>query len=385
MFQTERAYAAIDLNALHHNLECIEASLQPGAKICAVIKADAYGHGISEMGRELEESPYVAYFATATIEEANALREVGVTKPILILGACFPERLKETIEKEYRTHVYSYELAEQLSKEAVLQNKKAYIHIGLDTGMNRLGFLVSEGVEDKIEAITKLPNLVLEGMFTHFAKADMRDQNFTFEQLSRFDNVLENLSQRGIHVPIRHCANSAGTIDVKESHLDMVRTGIIMYGIRPSEEMQPDLDLKPVLSLKSSVIFLKKVPKGERISYGGTYILPEDQLIATVPIGYGDGYPRSLSNKGYVLINGKKAPIRGKICMDLMMVDVSGIPDVKEGTEVVLIGQSGDEILTVEELGELSGRFAYEFVCDLGKRIPRIYYKNQVAISCNKS
>ena len=383
MFQVERAYAAIDLDALHYNLKSISESLCPNTKICAVIKADAYGHGIHEMGKELQESAYVSYFATATIDEANALRAIGVTKPILILGACFESRIKETVEKEYRTHIYNYQLAKALSDEAVAQGKNAYIHIGIDTGMNRLGFLVSDNTVDEIEAVLKLPNLVLEGMFTHLAKADVGDQKFTIEQIERYNGIVKQLEDKGVVIPIHHCANSAGTMDLKLTHMDMVRTGIIMYGIRPSDCVGQDFDLKSVLSLKSTIIHLKTVKKGERVSYGGTYILPEDQVIATIPIGYGDGYPRSLSNKGYVLINGKKAPIRGKICMDLMMVDVTGIPNVKEGTEVVLMGRSGKEVLTAEELGELSGRFAYEFVCDLGKRIPRVYYKKQVAVSCN--
>lgn len=383
MFQVERAYAAIDLDALHDNLKTIHESLSSDTKICAVIKADAYGHGIHEMGKELQESQYVSYFATATIDEANALRAIGVTKPILILGACFESRIKETVEKEYRSHIYNYESAKALSDEAVSQGKNAYIHIGLDTGMNRLGYLVSDNTVSQIEKVLELPNLVLEGIFTHLAKADVGDQNFTYEQIRRYDNIVRQLEEKGVHIPIHHCANSAGTMDEVKTHMDMVRTGIIMYGIRPSEYVGQEFPLKPVLSLKSTIIYLKKVPKGERISYGGTYILPDEQLIATIPIGYGDGYPRSLSNQGYVLINGKKAPIRGKICMDLMMVDVTGIPNVKEGTEVVLIGRSGKETITAEELGELSGRFAYEFVCDLGKRIPRVYFKKQVAISCN--
>ncbi len=383
MFQIERAYAAIDLDALHFNLKTIAGSLSPNTKICAVIKADAYGHGIQEMGKELQESEYVSYFATATIDEANALRACGVTKPILILGACFESRIKETVEKEYRTHIYNYESAKALSDEAVSQGKNAYIHIGLDTGMNRLGYIVSESTVSEIEKVVQLPNLVLEGLFTHLAKADMADQHFTCEQIDRYDMVVKQLEAKGIVAPIHHCANSAGTMEEVKTHMDMVRTGIIMYGIRPSEYVGRDFPLKPVLSLKSTIIYLKKVPKGERISYGGTYVLPEEQMIATIPIGYGDGYPRSLSNQGYVLVNGKKAPIRGKICMDLLMVDVTGIPNVKEGTEVVLIGRSGSETITAEELGELSGRFAYEFVCDLGKRIPRVYFKNQVAVSCN--
>ena len=383
MFQVERAYAAIDLDALHFNLETIAEKLEPDTKICAVIKADAYGHGIHEIGKELQESPHVSYFATATIDEANALRASGVNKPIIILGACFPSRVKETVEKEYRSHIFTYESAKALSDEAVLQGKKAYIHIGLDTGMNRLGYVASDDIISEIEKVVLLPNLELEGLFTHLAKADMADQNFTYEQINRYKDIVKQLEQRGITAPIHHCANSAGTMEEVLTHMDMVRTGIIMYGIRPSEFVGKDFPLKPVLSLKSTVIYLKKVPKGERISYGGTYVLPEEQLIATIPIGYGDGYPRNLSNQGYVLINGKKAPIRGKICMDLMMVDVTNIPNVKIGTEVVLIGRSGNQVITAEELGELSGRFAYEFVCDLGKRIPRVYFKKQVAVSCN--
>lgn len=373
MRQFKSTYASVNLDAVRHNIESIKASLDEGTGICAVVKADAYGHGAVEVTGVLEEYDYVTFYATSSVEEADRLYEAGRRKPILIMGATFPEQYSHIVERGYRMNVYRYSMAKELSEEAVRQQKKVYIHIGLDTGMNRLGFVINDEVADEIEAITKLPNMVVEGIFTIFTKAAEADKSFTYEQISRYNNVVEGLEYRGIHIPIKHCANSAATLDVKEAQLNMVRVGILLYGIYPSDEVSHDLNLIPALELKSTISLLKKVKANDKISYGGTYKLPKEELIATIPIGYADGYPRSLSNRGYVLINGRKAPIRGMICMDLLMVDVTGIPDVKEWMPVTLIGKEEEEQITVEELGRLSERFSYELLCDLAGRLPRIY------------
>ena len=381
MKKYERVYASINMDAIRHNIDTIAGTLKEGTGICAVLKADAYGHGAAETVRFLEKMKPVTYYAVATVDEANILREAGGDKPILILGACFPKQYEELVAKEYRTNVFRYDLAKALSDEGIRQRKNVYIHIGLDTGMNRLGFLIDDNVVNEIEAISKLPNIVIEGIFTHFVSADDEDKSFTYEQIDRYNSVIDELERRGINIPIKHIANSAGTLDIEKAQLNMVRVGIIMYGIYPTDYVSHELKLWPALELKSTVSFIKTVKKGEKISYGGTYTCPKDELIATIPVGYGDGYPRSLSNKGYVLINGQKAPIRGRICMDQLMVDVTDIKDVTEWMEVTLLGKDGDEIITAEYIGELSNRFSYEFVCDLGKRIPRVYTLDGVVIA----
>ena len=243
--------------------------------------------------------------------------------------------------------------------------------------MSRLGFQIYEDSVDAIEEISKMPGLKLEGMFTHFAKADETDKAYTDVQIGKYNYMRDELKKRGVTFPIYHCSNSAGIIDIKKANMDLVRAGISIYGLYPSEEVEKkNVPLKPAMELISHVSYVKTVPAGTPVSYGGTYVTEKETSLATIPVGYGDGYPRSLSNKGYVLIHGKKAPIRGRVCMDQFMVDVTDIPDVKFGDKVTLVGKDGDEFLTVETLSDLSGRFNYEFVCDLGKRIPREYIQN---------
>lgn len=373
MGQLNSTYVSINLDAIRHNIKKIKESLEEGTGICAVVKADAYGHGAVEVTGALEEFDFVTCYATATVQEADRLYDAGRRKPILIMGVTFPDQYAHVVNRGYRIHVYRYDMAKKLSEEAVKQQKTVYIHIGLDTGMHRLGFVMNDDVIDVIEAITKLPNLVVEGIFTTFTKAGEGDKSFTYEQMSHYNNVVEGLEYRGIDIPIKHCANSAATLDVKEAQLNMVRIGILLYGVYPPGEVSHDLQLMPALELKSTVSFVKSVRANEKIGYGGTYKLPDEEIIATIPVGYGDGYPRSLSNKGYVLINGHKAPIRGMICMDLLMADATEIPDLTEWATVTLIGKDQEERITIEELGELSGRFSYELLCDLTGRIPRIY------------
>ena len=305
------------------------------------------------------------------------MRKGGIKKPILVLGCIFPDQRKAMIENEIRMTVYTEEMAKEVSELAGSMGKQAYIHIKLDTGMSRLGFLIEDESVDKIESISRMPNLIMEGMYTHFAKADETDKTFTHSQMDGYLWMKKALDERRVTFKFYHCSNSAGIIDVKEANLDLVRAGISTYGLYPSSEVKKEnVPLKPAMELFSHVAHVKWVKEGTPVSYGGTFITKRPTKIATIPVGYGDGYPRSLSNKGYVLIHGKKAPILGRVCMDQFMVDATEIDDVKYADKVTLVGCDGNEKLPVETLSDLSGRFNYEFVCDLGKRIPREFIRH---------
>lgn len=371
-----RVYANVNLDAIRDNVHTIETIMKDNAKIIAVLKADGYGHGALPIAEELETMDSIFGYGLATVDEAAILRKHHITKPILILGHSFEEQYHTIVEQDLRACVFKYDVAKQLSAEATKLGKIVRIHIKIDTGMNRLGFPVSEEAIEIIQRIACLPNLEIEGIFTHLVKSDDPVKIYTYDQISKFVSVVERLEEKGIQIPFKHCANSAGFLDVPEAQFDLGRIGISLYGLFTPGVESHALPLKPAMELKSMIVFLKRVKKGETISYGGHYTLPEDQMIATIPVGYGDGYPRSLSNIGYVLIRGKKAPIRGKVCMDQLMVDVTEIDGVQEGDEVTLFGEDHGAYLGVEELGELADRFSYEFICMLGKRIPRVYTKN---------
>lgn len=373
----ERVFAKIDLDAITYNLKSIEKKLSPETKIIAVVKADGYGHGAAVIAKEIEESDQVFGFAVATAEEAFSLKRNGIRKPILILGYTFELDYEALIQKQIRFTVYSYDMAEAISKAAGKIGTDAYIHIKIDTGMSRIGYQATEESADEIAGIAALPGIVTEGIFTHFARADEKDKSSAKEQLKIFLSMIDMLKERKVEIPFHHCSNSAGIAELKESHMDLVRAGIILYGLWPSEEIQRDsISLKPVMELKSKIVHIKTLEAGRCVSYGGTYQLKEKRKIATIPVGYADGYPRSLSGKGYVLIHGKKAPILGRICMDQFMVDITEIPDAKLLDPVTLLGFDEGSFLSMEELGSLSGRFNYEFACDIGKRVPRIFFKN---------
>lgn len=372
-----RVYAEINLDAILHNMEQMRGLLKEDTKIMGVIKTDGYGHGAVPIGRELEKLEYTWGYATATVEEAEILRRNGLKKPILILGATFPEQYQAIADLELRANVYSSRQAEQMEEAAAKMNKNMMVHVKIDTGLSRLGFQVTEKAADEIARISKMPHIIMEGIFTHFAKSDARDKNMANQQLESFAKMKQMLEERNVEIPMIHCSNSAAIIDMPEANMNVVRAGISLYGMWPSDEVKKEnINLAPVLSLKSCVVFLKELEKGRVISYGATYETSKNQRIATIPVGYGDGYPRSLSNKGYVLIHGKKAPICGRICMDQFMVDVTDIPEAKEGDIVTLVGKDHGAEITMEDIGDLSGRFNYEFACDLGKRIPRVYVKN---------
>lgn len=377
MKKFERVKAVVSLDAIAHNFEEMKKNIADGTKIVAVIKADGYGHGAEAIARLIEGYEYIWGFAAATAEEAIQLKDAGVKKPVLILGLVFEEYFQELIQKEVRMTVCDYDMAKALSEEAVRQGRQVHIHIGLDTGMSRIGFADKPESVEEIKRIAALSNVEIEGMFTHFARADETDKSPAEDQLKRYLAFVELLEKAGVQIPLKHCSNSAGIIRMPEANLNMVRAGITIYGIYPSAEVECDIvKLIPAMELKSHVAFVKDLPAGTAISYGGTFASETDLRVATIPVGYADGYPRTLSNKGWVLIHGQKAPILGRICMDQFMVDVTHIADVKHGDEVTLIGRDGDECIHIDELGDLSGRFSYEFACDISKRVPRVYIKD---------
>lgn len=377
MKKFERVKAVVSLDAIAHNFAEMKKNIAKGTKIVAVIKADGYGHGAEAIARLIEDYDYIWGFAVATPEEALQLRTFGVKKPILILGIVFEEYFTQMIAKEIRLTVCTYEMAQKLSEEAQRQGRDVHIHIGLDTGMSRIGFADRQESVEEIKKISQLPNLKIEGMFTHFARADETDRSPAIDQLNRYLNFAKLLEDAGIQIPMKHCSNSAGIIRVPEANLNAVRAGITIYGIYPSNEVERDIvKLIPAMELKSHISYIKTVEQGAAFSYGGTFTAKKEMKVATIPVGYADGYPRSLSNKGWVLIHGKKAPILGRVCMDQFMVDITKIPDAKAGDEVTLIGKDGKEFISIEKFGDLSGRFSYEFACDISKRVPRVYIKD---------
>lgn len=377
MKRYSRVHAEIDLDAIIHNMEAMHAGIADGTQIMAVIKADGYGHGAVEVAEAIDDLPYVFGYAVATVEEGIILRNHGIEKPILILGYVFPEQYYDMIRARIRPAVFTSDMAERLSFMAGRLEMDCPIHFAIDTGMSRIGYQVTEEAADEMARIAALPHIVVEGIFTHFAKADEADKTSTFHQMKLFKQMVGMLEERGVHVPIHHCSNSAAIVDVPEANMDLVRAGITMYGLWPSPEVDKRrIELRPALSLVTHVAYVKELEAGREISYGGTYTTTKKQMIATIPVGYADGYARTLSNKADVLIHGQRAPICGRVCMDQFMVDVTDIPHVKTGDKVTLIGRDGDEQITMEELGECADRFNYEFVCDLGKRIPRVYLQN---------
>ena len=369
-----RTYAQINLDAINRNINNVIEKTGSKAKLLAVIKADAYGHGAVEIGRLLEDR--CSFFGVACVAEALELINAGLTKPILILGYVSPYEYPKIVKNNIRIPIFSYEDAKALSEEAVQQGKTVPFHFCIDTGMSRIGFQVNEDSADICKKISALPNIKAEGLFSHFATADEKDLTKAMAQRDRyidFDNMLKN---RGVNVEIRHLNNSAG-IMVFDNYFDMVRSGIITYGLYPSEEVDKSLlNIEPALQWKTHISHIKTLPAGREISYGGTYKTTADTVIATVPVGYADGYPRSLSNKGRVIINGRYAPIVGRICMDQFMVNVTDIPDAQVGDCVTLVGTDGDACLSMEEVSNLSGSFNYELPCRISRRVPRVYIKN---------
>ncbi len=371
----DRVWAEIDLQAAVDNMEHMHQNLRPGTKMIAVIKTDGYGHGAVRLAEKLEALEYVWGYAVATYEEAKELRTAGRKKPILILGYTFPYCYEGLAQEEIRPACFREDMLEALSAAGEKAGKAVRIHVAVDTAMSRIGVRPDDEGLAFVKKALDTPYVDVEGIFTHFSKADETDPANTRRQIAEFTAFCKRIeTELGYRVPIQHCSNSAGIVRFPEANLDLVRAGITLYGLWPSAEVPQDVvPLRPVLSLYSHVAYVKTVPAGTPVSYGGTYVTKKDTVLATIPVGYGDGYARGLSNKGYVLIRGQKAPICGRVCMDQFMVDVSDIPGVTDGDLVTMVGRDGEETITLEMLGDLSGRFNYEFACDLGKRIPRVY------------
>lgn len=373
MKKYSRVHEEIDLDAVSHNFQVMHSRLRPGTKMCAVVKADCYGHGAIPIARLIQNYDYIWGYACATPEEAMLLRRAGILKPIILLGYAFEESYEDMIDYDIRACVFEKESAVSLSHVACSLNHTARIHLAVDTGMGRIGFSDTDDSVNTIREIADLPNLEIEGMFTHFARADEPSLSPAVLQHERYRAFNEKLKNAGIRIPIHHVSNSAALMRFPDANEDMVRAGITIYGLLPSEDVREEMkDLKPVMKMVSHVTFVKELEPGCPVSYGGTYVTDHTTKVATIPTGYADGYPRTLSNKGEVLIHGKRVPIIGRVCMDQFMVDVTGL-DVRQGDEVVLIGSQGNETISVEELGQKSGRFNYELVCDISKRVPRNY------------
>lgn len=376
-YKLNRAWAEINLDAIAHNLREIRKITNRKAEIMGVVKADAYGHGVWGVTQTLLENG-VTRLAVSMLDEAIQLRKNGIDVPILILGYTDPVRAEEIISYNVTQTVFSHDLAKALSDAAVKLDRNVKVHIKLDTGMTRVGFMPGYSAVKNVIEISKLPRIVIEGLFTHFASADEKDKSYTHMQFERFMSICSELGRIGVHIPVKHVCNSAGVMKFPEMHLDMVRTGLIMYGMYPSEEVDKSrLDLRPAMTLKANVILVKEVEKNTSISYGRIFTTGRESKIATIPIGYADGYTRLLNNKGKVLINGEIAPVVGKICMDQCMADVTDMSgEVHVGDEVVLFGRQGGAEIKVEEVAAAIGTINYEVVCIIGKRIPRVYLKD---------
>ena len=371
-----RVYATVNLDAVASNMRSMRDNLPASTLIMGSVKADGYGHGSVPVAKTIE--PYVFGYAVATIDEGIILRRHGINKTILILGVTHESRYEDLLRYDIRTAMFQYEKAKKLSDLALKQGKKAVVHLALDTGMSRIGMKADREHAKEAAAIAALEGIEVEGLFTHFARADETDKSAYEEQYRRYKEFLGYLEELGVKIPIRHCSNSAGIIESLESnHMDMVRAGIAIYGMYPSDEVDHNsIKLTPAMEIKSCITYIKEIEAGTAVSYGGTFVADHTMKVATIPVGYGDGYVRSLSGKGDVLIHGKRAAILGRICMDQFMVDVTDIPDVQEDDEVTLLGSDGAECITMEELAEKSGGFHYEMICDIGKRIPRVYLKD---------
>ncbi len=374
-----RVKADINLDAVAHNAEAIKKQLKPGVKMAAVIKADGYGHGALPVAVTVDK--VADWFAVSNIEEALELRAGGIQKPILTLGYTAPLQLEEAIKNRITLTLCDRESAEEISEVATRIGMKAEVHIKVDTGMGRIGFPAEESFSGQVAGAVSLPSITATGIYTHFARADEAGEEATRVQFEKFMKFIDAMEKQGIAGLLRHAENSAAILRFPEYQLDMVRLGISLYGMCPSEDVVPSgVELQPAMEIKSHVAFLKTVPAGTAIGYNATYVTKEPRRIATVPVGYGDGYPRALSNCGRVLVHGKSVPIVGRVCMDQMMIDVSEVPEVMRGDTVTLMGKEEKEQITAEEIGALSHSFHYEMVCNVGKRIPRVYYKKGEAI-----
>lgn len=380
----KRTWAEISLDAIEHNFYEIKNKIGGKSKICCVIKADGYGHGAVELAHIYEELG-ADFFAVSNIDEGIEIRKAGCVLPILILGYTPVADAEKLAEYNISQAVFCLEYGKALSEECKKKNCECKIHIKADTGMSRIGFMCQEFPRDynsikEIMEVCSLKNLKVEGLFTHFCVSDEKEdgREFTLKQFSNFRYVREELENNGVHFDFCHCSNSGAIEDYEETYCQMVRAGIILYGLSPSSKLKGTLKLIPAMTLKTSVAYVKELKAGAGISYGRTFVAEKDMKIATVPIGYADGYIRQNAEKGYMLVKGKKAKIVGRICMDQTMLDVTGIDDVRSGDEVIVFGTGENGEPTVDAIAENTGTINYEVVCIVGKRVPRVYYKNGV-------
>ena len=375
----DRAYTNIHLDRIRSNMEALTKNLTPGTKVIGVVKADSYGHGAVPVAKTID--PYVTGYAVAAAEEGYQLRRYGIKKDILVLGVTPKSQYQEAIRQEISMAIFRLEWAKELSALAVTLGKSAKIHIAVDTGMSRIGFMPTEESADIIKEIASLPGIQLDGMFTHFARADETDKSAALMQMEKFTRFHQMLQERNVEIPLVHCSNSAGIVDIQKANMDAVRAGIIIYGLYPSDEVDKNkVILKPAMELKSFVTYIKEIGPGTAVSYGGTFVAEKPMKVGTVSIGYADGYPRNMSGKGSVLVNGKRVPILGRVCMDQMMIDLTEVPEAFEGMDVTLLGRDGEEEITMEELAATCGGFHYEIPCVIGKRVPRVFVDNGVVV-----
>ncbi len=369
-----RIEADIDLDAVRYNIEQLKALNPSDRKTLLVIKADAYGHGAVTFAEEFDD--LADYYGVACIDEGVELRRAGVTKPILILGNTDEEDFETAIENDITMAVYNADKCKMLSDTALKLGKKAKVHIKADSGMSRIGFQCNEDGVREASKLLSMEELNVEGVFTHFAKADTVDKNDAIGQRTRFNEFINALTERGFIFSIKHIDNSAGAMEIHSNGFDMMRLGIAIYGLEPSDEMNRELVLKPAMTLKAHITHIKTLEPGRGISYGWTYVTEKKMRVATVSAGYADGYPRAQSNIGRVLIRGRYAPILGRVCMDQFMVDVTDIPEAELRDEVILFGTDGVLSIPVEEVAEPANSFNYELVCNVARRVPRVYFKN---------
>lgn len=401
-----RIFARINVDNIRYNIMKLRSLVKPDMKLLVVIKADAYGHGSVALAKRIDDLS--DYYGVATIDEAVELREAGIDKPILIIGYTDYEDYDRVIAYNVTQTVFDVAEAKRLSAHALAQNKRVKVHIKVDTGMSRIGFPVSglsglsgtsglsglsgssdaagltaseAGLESEPEIadalqLKNLPGLEIEGIFTHYAKADERDKSHAYEQKRKFLYFIDALERHGMTFALKHIDNSAGTMEMEDDEFDMVRLGIATYGLYPSEEIDRSVVIKPAMSLISHVAYVKTLPEGVGVGYGWSYVTDRETRVATVTVGYADGYPRAQSNLGRVIIRGQYAPIIGRVCMDQIMVDVTDIPETAVRDEVILIGADGERNISVEEVAAPAASFNYELVCNIGRRVPRVYHEN---------
>ncbi|MFB7817828.1 alanine racemase [Paenibacillus chitinolyticus] len=378
-------WAEISLDAIEHNARTFKKNLQRGCKLMAVVKADGYGHGAYETARAALRAG-AEYLAVALLDEALELRAAGITEPLLVLGYTPPRSVEKAVRAGVTLTVFTTDVLEAVEAAAAVSSRTpARIHLKVDTGMTRIGVRTAEEARSIARQAIQTPGVALEGIFTHFATADSADDTFTREQFRRFMNIVDHLSDDGIDIPLRHCCNSAATMQYPDMHLDMVRVGISLYGLLPSVASERDTHpLKPAMQFKTRLVQVKDVEVGTPVSYGGTFIAERPTRIGTIPAGYADGLSRSLSNRGDMLLHGRRVRIAGRVCMDQTMLDITDVENTEEGDPVTIFGKSGDAFLHVDEIAELMDTINYEVVCLIGKRVPRVYlHKGKPSSSVN--